>query len=91
MDKLEGDEKIFYENQIGPRLRGFRLSQEIDMNYVKEQELAEKERQKNAACHHETIQETDEDEKIMQDVSDLMNSSMSRSGKVHALTEDFAA
>ena len=71
---------MFYENQIGPRLRGFRLSQEIDMDYVIQQE--EKERQKvedreDFAC--EIIDEAEEDENLMVDDSDLLNSSMSSS------------
>lgn len=44
MDKLDGDEKIFYENSIGARLRGFRLSQEVDIEYADEQVRAEEER-----------------------------------------------
>ena len=44
MEKLEGDEKLFYENQIGARLSGFRLSQEIDMDYVAKKEAEEEER-----------------------------------------------
>ena len=85
MDKLHGDEKLFYENCIGARLRGFRLSQEIDTEYAAEQERVEDERQcaeeeRRQILQREAAACNDGDEiEVISAVVDL-DTSMTRSG-----------
>ena len=89
MDKLKGDEKSFYENSTGARLRGFRLSQEVDIEYAAKQARAEEERRQILEREAAACDDSDDTEEVSADVD--LDMSTTRSGKKRVLTEDFAA
>ena len=84
MDKLEGAEKVFYEDQKGDRK--FRISEEIDKEYVKQkeqewlQEKMEKEREEYELQGMEDDSVLDEDITKAATVDTNLNQSLNRSG-----------
>ena len=99
MSDLKGDEKKFYDNLTGARLRGYRLSQEVDMEYVSEKEAEEEERRmkverEEAEALHSNC-DNDDDDVDMADIdcsftSDILDASMNRSGLKRVVTSDIA-